>query len=122
MGFTIQFFYRLSCYPHINRANERGLRHQLKHCRGILHEMKFLEDEGFMLYKVTVPSYTVLSLIRDVPQVFHIWDSKLSHINEFFYKSKYHTYAQVIHPPSDPELRLVYWACCKTELREHKTY
>jgi hypothetical protein len=122
MAFTIHFFYRPSRYLHINNGNEKELKHQINHCRGFLHEVTYLEEKGFSIYKVTVPSFNVLALIRDVPQVYHIWDICVSHIKEIFYTSKYHTEAKNYIAPFDPDLKRVYWACCKTDLRENKTY
>lgn len=122
MAFTIHFFYRPSRYTHINNANEKELKHQIKHCRGGLHEVTYLEEKDFAIYKVTVPSNNVMALIRDVPQVYHIWDICVSHIQEIFYTSKYHTEARNFFAPSDPDLKRVYWASCKTDLRERKTY
>ena len=122
MGFTINFFYRPSPYPYINIMREKEFKHQLKHCRGYLYEITILEEKGFGLYKVSVPFDKVLALIRDVPQIFHIWDIMISHTQEVFYTSKHHTNARNFLAPKDLELKEVYWYCCKTDLYEHMHY
>jgi len=123
MTFTINFFYRPSKHFYINATTERELKHQLHHCRGYLHEISLPEENkhGFVLYKVTCPSYTTYALIRDVPQTFHVWDIKL-YQDEPFYTSKHHTNAKNFLAPKDEDLKKLYWFCNKTDLREHKTY
>ena len=118
MTLIIRYFYRASPQKHVDMLYEKELNHQIRHCRGSVDRIQYLDEEDFLIYTLSVPSSTALSLIHRLPTCFHVWDIKISHTSQIFYTSKHNPSPDYYIPPKDPELKEIYWACSQTDLRE----
>lgn len=118
MTLIIRYFYRASHLKHVDTLYEKELNHQLRHCRGSVDRIQYLDQEDFLIYTLSVPSFTALSLIHRLPSCFHVWDIKIAHTSQTFYISRHNSSPEYYKAPKDPQLKEIYWACSQTDLRE----